>query len=243
MTRLVMLGPPGAGKGTQAQRLAEQHRVPAISTGDLFRAAAADDSQLGRSVRSYLTSGRLVPDAVTNAVVARRLAEPDAASGFVLDGFPRTIDQARELDEAGHSLDVVVALRADDEEIIKRLSGRRTCRDCGTPWHVTLHPAMKDGVCDLCGGVLYQREDDTDATIRTRLSTYNEHTAPLVAFYADGDRLVEVDAVGTVDEVAQAIGRAIAGVLGPAKVTIGPGWPWTGGATWFTEPSRIVVGG
>jgi adenylate kinase len=164
-----------------------------------------------------------------------------------LDGFPRTIDQARELDAvlcgSGHRLDAALALRVDDEEIIGRLSGRRTCRDCGAPWHVEFYPTEQDGVCDSCGGELYQREDDTAKTIRARLRTYHEHTAPLVAFYAEDDRLIEVAAVGAVDDVAAAIARALAPVLDRPKVTIAARWPWTGGSLWFAEPGRQLVGG
>ncbi len=213
MMRLVILGPPGAGKGTQAQVLARRFGVPAVSTGDLFRAIADDDTELGSTARSYMASGRLVPDAVTNAIVTQRLEQGDAADGFVLDGFPRTVEQARELDgilaSSGLHLDVVLALRADEQEIVRRLSGRRTCRVCATAWHVEFRPPQRAGTCDSCGGELYQRGDDNDATIRERLLTYQLHTAPLISFYRGGGRLVAVDAVGSMDDVAGLILEAL----------------------------------
>jgi adenylate kinase len=240
-----MLGPPGAGKGTQAQRIARHFGVPSISTGDLFRAAAADQDELGGNVRSYLQSGRLVPDDVTNAVVARRLAERDANYGFVLDGFPRTTHQAMTLDamltHANRDLDVVIALHADDDEIIRRLSGRRVCRSCGAPFHVEFNPPRRPGACDRCGGELYQRDDDNPATIDTRLKTYHAQTAEVLDFYAAGERLCEVDAVGPVDAVAGAVLSATAQVLAAAGVAIGPGWPWTGRNGWFVETPRLAV--
>ncbi len=209
MTRLVMLGPPGAGKGTQAQLLAARFGVPAISTGELFRGALADDSELGRAARAAMTAGRLVPDSVTNALVARRLDAADTAKGFLLDGFPRTLDQAAELDRMlsarEQSLDAVVLLRTAEGEVVRRLSGRRTCRSCATIWHVEYRPTRQEGICDSCGGALYQREDDVEATIRERLRVYEEHTAPLVDFYAEAKRLVEIDARGTVEEINRAV--------------------------------------
>lgn len=217
MTRLVTLGPPGSGKGTQARLLADYLEVPAISTGDLFRAAAAAGSELGRAAGSYLASGRLVPDALTNAMVQRRLTASDAGRGFVLDGFPRTVAQAAELDamlrSLGHRLDGAVALRVDDEEIFRRLSGRRTCRSCAASWHVTLRPTRHEGTCDRCGGELYQREDDGEATIRARLRTYQAHGAPLQRYYATRGWLVEVDATGTMSEVAASVVDAVCGLL------------------------------
>lgn len=247
MTRLVMLGPPGAGKGTQAQRIAQHYGVPAISTGELFRAAVTDGSPLGRTVRSYMSAGRLVPDEVTNEMVRRRLAQDDASDGFILDGFPRTTDQACELDAMldglGHRLDVALSLRADDDEIVARLSGRRTCRTCAAAWHVEFLPTRVPDACDRCGGELYQRADDTDETIRARLRTYQAHTAPLIDFYAEDARLLTVDAVGTVDDVAKAVQHALTETFIRADLAAGPGWPWTGGAGWFHAANRLVVGG
>lgn len=236
MRTLVMLGPPGAGKGTQAQHVARHLGVPTISTGDLFRAAATDESPLGRTVRAYMRSGQLVPDEVTNEMVEQRLGQPDVRDGFVLDGYPRNTDQARVLDtmlgRCGRRLDAVLALRADDEEIIQRLSGRRTCRACKATWHVSFHPPRREDVCD-CGGELYQRDDDTEVTIKERLVTYYTHTAPLTDFYAASGRLVEVDAVGSVQDVTEAVLRALLQSLEPVPVRTGPGWPLTGGSAWF----------
>lgn len=222
MTRLVTLGPPGSGKGTQARLLADSLNVPAISTGDLFRAAAADDSELGRSAGRYIATGRLVPDTLTNAMVLRRISASDAASGFILDGFPRTAAQAIELDamllSLGHRLDGAVALGVDDEEIRRRLSGRRTCRSCAASWHVTFHPTRREGYCDRCGGELYQRADDSDAVIRARLHTYHTHSAPLLRFYAESERLVEVDAAGTMNDVAALVVEAVSVLLDRERV-------------------------
>ena len=222
MTRLVMLGPPGAGKGTQAQRVARRFSVPAVSTGDLFRAAATDDSDLGRAARSAMAAGRLVPDAVTNALVARRLRAADVDAGFLLDGYPRTLAQAGELDRLlaglGERLDAVLLLRVSDDEVVRRLSGRWVCRSCGTAWHVEFRPTRAAGTCDQCGGHLGQREDDTESTFRERLRVYQTQTLPLVEFYAATNRLVAVDAVGTVDEIGDAIADALDGALQPSTV-------------------------
>lgn len=219
MTRLVILGPPGAGKGTQAQLLARRLGVPAVSTGDLFRAAAADDSEPGRAARGAMTAGRLVPDSVTNALVARRLAAEDAAAGFLLDGYPRTLDQAAELDrmlaERAERLDAVLLLRASEQEVVRRLAGRRTCRSCAAVWHLELRPTKADGVCDACGAGLYQRQDDTEATIRERLRVYETQTMPLIDLYAATDLLVEIEAVGTVECIRDAIDDSLNQVLQP----------------------------
>lgn len=207
--RLVLLGPPGAGKGTQAQVLARRFQVPAISTGELFRAKVVQDTGLGRAVRAHLAAGQLVPDAVTNAMVAARLAESDVSAGFVLDGFPRTLEQAYQLDRmlwrAGVALDVALVLHVPDDAVIRRLAGRRTCRSCGTVWHIEFRPTRWPGRCDRCGHELYQREDDTVSAIHDRLSAYRVRTVPLLAFYAAGERLVDVAAAGVAEDVTAAI--------------------------------------
>lgn len=206
--RLVLVGPPGAGKGTQAQFIAEHVDVPKISTGDIFRANVSEGTPLGVQAKAFMDRGDLVPDDVTIEMVRNRLAEPDAVAGFLLDGFPRTVPQAEVLDDilretAQTKLDVVLELVVDDDEVIRRLSGRRTCRTCNHIWHVDFDPPAESGVCDLDGGELYQREDDKPETIANRLEVYAESTAPLVAFYANRGLLVGIDATGPVDDITQ----------------------------------------
>ncbi len=205
--RLVLVGPPGAGKGTQAQYIAEHLGIPQISTGDIFRANVSQGTPLGLKAKAYMDRGDLVPDDVTVDMVRDRLAEDDAAEGFLLDGFPRTVPQAQVLDdllaEAGNKLDVVLELVVDDDEVIRRLSGRRTCRSCNHIWHVDFDPPKVPGVCDIDGGELYQREDDRAETIANRLHVYAQATAPLVNYYAGRGLLVGIDATGPVDDVTQ----------------------------------------
>jgi adenylate kinase len=205
--RLVLVGPPGAGKGTQAQHIASARSVPAISTGDIFRANVSQGTELGTLAKSYMDAGDLVPDEVTVEMVRNRLAEDDAAKGFLLDGFPRNVPQAETLEgmlaDMGHKLDVVLELVVDDDEVVRRLSGRRTCRTCGTNWHVDFDPPSTEGVCDKCGGKLFQRDDDKPTTVRHRLEVYAEQTAPLVSFYAARGILVGIDATGPVDDVTE----------------------------------------
>lgn len=209
--RLVLVGPPGAGKGTQAQFVASHLSIPKISTGDIFRANVSAGTFLGQQAKKYMDAGDLVPDEITIGMVRDRLGEDDAAKGFLLDGFPRNVAQARVLDkmltEMDTRLDVVLELVVDDDEVVRRLSGRRTCRRCNHVWHVDFDPPTHEGVCDSCGGELFQRDDDREATIRHRLEVYAEQTAPLVAYYADAGILVGIDATGPVDDVTD---RAIA---------------------------------
>src|SRR5213592_507522 len=171
--RLVLVGPPGAGKGTQAEFIAEHFDIPKISTGDIFRSNVSGGTDLGRLAKKYMDAGDLVPDEVTNAMVLERLAQPDAKEGFLLDGFPRNVAQANELngvlDELGAPLSVVLDLDVDFEEVVRRLSGRRTCKKCGHVWHIEFDPTKVDGVCDKCGGELFLRDDDQPATVRHRL--------------------------------------------------------------------------
>ena len=206
--RLVLVGPPGAGKGTQAQFIAEHVAVPKISTGDIFRANVSGGTPLGVQAKTFMDRGDLVPDDVTIDMVRNRLQEPDAKSGFLLDGFPRTVPQAQTLDDilretADSKLDVVLELVVENDEVIRRLSGRRTCRTCNHIWHVDFDPPKQAGVCDLDGGELYQRDDDQAETIANRLEVYAESTAPLVAYYASRGVLVGIDATGPVDDVTQ----------------------------------------
>ncbi|MEV4092436.1 adenylate kinase [Streptosporangium saharense] len=204
--RLVLVGPPGAGKGTQAQFIASNLSIPKISTGDIFRANVSGGTELGKLAKEYMDRGDLVPDEVTIAMVRDRLSESDAQDGFLLDGFPRNVPQAeilkKMLEEFGVALDIVLELVVDDDEVVRRLAGRRTCSQCGRIWHVDFDD-KKDDVCDACGGHLYQRDDDKEATIRHRLEVYQEQTAPLVSFYAQERILVGVDATGPVEEVTQ----------------------------------------
>jgi len=206
--RLVLVGPPGAGKGTQAQFIAEHVAVPKISTGDIFRANVSGGTPLGVQAKTFMDRGDLVPDDVTIDMVRNRLQEPDAQSGFLLDGFPRTVPQAQTLDDilretADSKLDVVLELVVENDEVIRRLSGRRTCRTCNHIWHVDFDPPKQSGVCDLDGGELYQRDDDKAETSANRLEVYAESTAPLVAYYASRVVLIGIDATGPVDDVTQ----------------------------------------
>jgi len=203
--RLVLVGPPGAGKGTQAQFLSAQFDIVQISTGDIFRANVGSGTELGLEAKKFMDAGELVPDSVTIAMVKSRLAEDDVRHGFLLDGFPRNVEQAAALDllldELGSGLDAVLEMRVDNDEIIRRLAGRRTCHGCGQIWHVDYDPTQVEGVCDSCGGELYQREDDQPETIRRRLEVYDEQTAPLVSYYAERGLLVPLSATGEVEDV------------------------------------------
>ncbi|HEY8111360.1 MAG TPA: adenylate kinase [Actinomycetes bacterium] len=203
--RIVLVGPPGAGKGTQAQFIASHLSIPKISTGDIFRVNVSQGTELGREAKAYMDRGDLVPDSVTIAMVRDRLAEGDTSDGFLLDGFPRTLTQAKALDETlddmGTKLDVVLELVVDDDEVVRRLSGRRTCRVCGRVWHLDFDPPTREGICDQCGGELFQRDDDREETVRHRLEVYAEQTAPLIDFYADKSILVGLDATGPVEDV------------------------------------------
>jgi adenylate kinase len=205
--RLVLVGPPGAGKGTQAEFIAAHLSVPKISTGDIFRANVSQGTPLGVEAKRYMDAGKLVPDEVTINMVRDRLAEPDAAEGFLLDGFPRTTPQAAALDkllaDLGTALDLVLELVVDDDEVIRRLSGRRTCRGCGKIWHVEFDATTREGVCDRCGAELFQRDDDKPETIAARLREYAEKTAPLVDYYGAQGKLVGIDAAGPVEDVTE----------------------------------------
>jgi adenylate kinase len=205
--RLVLVGPPGAGKGTQAKYIGQHFDIPAISTGDIFRANLAAKTPLGLEAKGYMDKGDLVPDKVTIGIVRDRLAKEDTEPGFLLDGFPRTLPQAEALDEMleelGIPLDVVLELKADEDEVVRRLSGRRTCRKCGHVWHTEFDPPEQEGVCDICGGELFQRDDDKPETIRRRLQVYNDQTAPLVGYYRDKGLLRTIGAEGRVDDVTR----------------------------------------
>ncbi|GHH68289.1 MULTISPECIES: adenylate kinase [Streptomycetaceae] len=206
--RIVLVGPPGAGKGTQAHLLAKTLSIPHISTGDLFRANIGQRTQLGLEAKSYMDAGRLVPDEVTIGMAKDRMAQPDAANGFLLDGFPRNLAQAKALDEIlvewGIALDGVLDLEVPEDEVVKRIAGRRLCRnDGGHVFHVDYNPPATEGVCDECGGELYQRSDDTEDKVRTRLEVYHTETEPIIDYYAQQGLVATIPALGKVDEVTQ----------------------------------------
>jgi adenylate kinase len=209
--RAVLVGPPGAGKGTQAQFIASHLAIPKISTGDIFRANVSTGTTLGRRAKDYMDRGDLVPDEVTIAMVTSRLQEDDAQAGFLLDGFPRNVPQAETLKKLlsdwDTRLDIVLELVVDDDEVVRRLSGRRTCRRCGRVWHATFDPPSRKDRCDDCDGELFQRDDDREETIRHRIDVYAQQTQPLIAFYADEGTLLGIDATGPVEEVTD---RALA---------------------------------
>ena len=210
---MVMLGPPGAGKGTQAQALSALWSIPQIASGDLLRAAVHEGTELGRDATRYMDRGQLVPDELVLKLIAERLGRSDARAGFILDGFPRNVAQAetlsRMLERMGSKLDKVVAVIVPDEELVQRISGRRTCRNCAAMYHTTFEPPKKAGVCDKCGGELYQREDDAEETVRERLKVYAAATRPLLDHYNRLGILSQVDGVGSVEEVEKRILNAV----------------------------------
>jgi adenylate kinase len=205
--RIAFLGPPGAGKGTQARDLARAWSVPHIATGDMLREAVAAGTALGREAKAYMDRGALVPDDVIIAMIAERLRDPDARSGFLLDGFPRTIPQAegleRLLKDIGQPLERVIYFDVAEPELVRRLTGRRVCRGCGHSFHVVSNPPRREGVCDACGGELYQRVDDSESTVRNRLSVYRTQTAPLLEWYAARGLLVTVEGEGPIADIAR----------------------------------------
>lgn len=210
---IVLLGAPGAGKGTQAELLAEHLHIPHIATGDLFREALRSDTPLGREAKAYMDRGELVPDAVTIAMVRERLAAEDSREGAILDGFPRTVEQARALDEVlaekGQKVDLVAFIRVRPEELLKRLSGRWTCPACGSVYHTLYNPPRQPGVCDVCGAQLYQRPDDRPETQARRIEVYLAQTTPLIEFYRQRSVLVEIDGEREIAQVQEDLRRAV----------------------------------
>lgn len=212
--RIVLVGPPGAGKGTQAALLAENLGIPHISTGDLFRANLSQGTELGREAQRYMREGRLVPDEITVGMATERMARPDAADGFLLDGFPRNIAQAESLDkqlrETGLTLDAVLDLEVPEDEVVRRIAGRRMCRaDSSHIFHVEYSKPAVEGVCDVCGGELYQREDDSEEPVRKRLEVYHQETEPIIDYYREQGLVVTLSALGAVPEITQRALKAL----------------------------------
>jgi adenylate kinase len=203
--RLILLGPPGSGKGTQAKILLEDLGVPQISTGDMLREAVKNGTPLGQEAKGFMDRGGLVPDAVIIGLVRERLRMPDCAKGYILDGFPRTLAQAEALqvtlEGLGQGLDRVLSLEVPDEELIGRIAGRRTCRKCGAMYHVRFSPSRSEGICDACGGETYQRGDDLEETVRRRLEVYAEQTAPLIRYYDAQGLLRRISGIGKIGEI------------------------------------------
>ena len=211
--KLILLGAPGAGKGTQAEILCRKLGIPSISTGNILRAAIKDGTPTGVQAKKYIDAGQLVPDEVIIGIVNERLSQDDCAKGYILDGVPRTIAQAEALEKAGIQFDAVVSIEISEDEILRRMSGRRVCEACGSSYNVEALPPRVEGICDNCGGKLIQRKDDTPETVRERLKVYHTETEPLVGFYAQRGLLRSVAVNGTKEETAQ----AILAVLGMAE--------------------------
>ncbi|MBF2388927.1 adenylate kinase [Listeria welshimeri] len=203
--KLVLMGLPGAGKGTQAEQIVEKYNIPHISTGDMFRAAMKNNTELGKKAKSFMDNGDLVPDEVTNGIVRERLAEDDAKNGFLLDGFPRTVEQAAELEnilsDLGTELDAVINIEVDKDVLIKRLTGRWICRTCGKTYHEIYNPPKVAGKCDLDGGELYQREDDKKETVENRLNVNMKQTKPLLDFYSEKGKLHSINGEQDINDV------------------------------------------
>jgi adenylate kinase len=211
--RLILLGPPGAGKGTQAERIAEKYDIPHISTGDIFRANIKNKTELGIKAKQYIDNGELVPDSLVVSIVEDRIMQDDTKNGFLLDGFPRTEAQALALDEVlkknDISLDAVICINVDSEILVSRITGRRICKECGATFHVTFNPPKKTDICDLCNGELYQRSDDNEETVQNRIDVYNKQTAPLIEYYTKKDLIKSIDGEQEITEVFNQIVKEI----------------------------------
>jgi adenylate kinase len=214
---LILLGGPGAGKGTQAKKLIDKFQIPQISTGDILRAAVKEGTAMGKKAKEYMDAGKLVPDEVVIGIIKDRLKQADCQKGFILDGFPRTVPQAEALDQVladmGSKIDHVVSIDVDEEELVTRLTGRRTCKNpaCGQMYHIKFTPSQKEGVCDKCGGELYQRDDDNETTVRSRLATYNQATKPLIDYYTKKGLVRPIKGVGSIDDIFKKIVGIVAG--------------------------------
>jgi adenylate kinase len=211
---IILLGPPGAGKGTQAKRMIERYGIPQISTGDMLRAALKEGTPLGLEAKKFMDQGQLVPDSVVIGLVKERIQKDDCKKGYMLDGFPRNVSQAEALDkmlsELVQKVDDVISIEVPSSELVGRLTGRRTCRNCGSGFHVMFDPPKKDGVCDKCSGELYQRDDDNETTVKSRLDVYDKQTKPLIDYYLKQTKLRAIPGVGAMEEI---FGR-ITAVLG-----------------------------
>jgi adenylate kinase len=212
---LILLGPPGAGKGTQAKMLTKKFGIPQISTGDILRSAIGEQTAMGLKAKSFMDQGVLVPDSIVVGIVEERLAQADCGKGFILDGFPRTVAQADALKNMlsglAKNIEHVISIEVDKEELLGRITGRRTCRSCGKGCHVVFDPPLVDGKCDECGGELYQRDDDREETISKRLTVYEEQTAPLIAYYAAQSLLRHVRGIGSIEDIQRGIVNIIEG--------------------------------
>ena len=207
--KIIMLGAPGAGKGTQAMKIAEKYQIPHISTGDIFRANIKEGTELGKKAKSYMDQGQLVPDELTLELIMDRFQNPDCANGYVLDGFPRTIPQAEALTEAlakkGETIDYAINVEVPDENIINRMGGRRACLACGSTYHIVYAPTRVEGICDRCGEKLVLRDDDKSETVKNRLNVYHNQTQPLIEYYTRQGKLAEVDGTQSMEDVFNAI--------------------------------------
>ncbi len=205
MLRTILLGPPGAGKGTQAVKIVEKYNIPHISTGDIFRKNIKEGTDLGKRAQEYMNKGELVPDDLVIEIATTRLLEDDCKNGFLLDGFPRTVYQAEKLDEFlnahGQKLDKVLDIQVEAEELMTRLTGRRVCKACGASYHIVNIPSKKEGICDVCGGELIQRADDTEETVKNRIEVYNQQTMPLVEYYEKAGNIAHIDGATGLDNV------------------------------------------
>ena len=207
--KLILLGAPGAGKGTQADILSKLLNIPTISTGNILRAAMKNGTPVGLQAKAYVESGRLVPDDVIIGIVQERLSEPDCANGYILDGVPRTIPQAEAMEKLGIGVDTALSIEVEDEVIVERMGGRRTCKNCSTTFHVVNNPPKTEGICDRCGGELTIRKDDAPETVKARLETYHKETEPLKDFYARRDKLKMVDNQPSIEETTDVITAAL----------------------------------
>ena len=207
--RLILLGAPGAGKGTQAEILSRELNIPTISTGNILRAAMKNGTPVGLKAKSYVEAGKLVPDEVIIGIIEERLAQPDCSNGYILDGVPRTIPQAQAMEEKGVAIDWAVSIEVEDETIVQRMSGRRTCKNCSQTFHIVNNPPKQEGVCDFCGGELSIRKDDAPETVRTRLAVYHRETEPLKDFYAERGKLKTVENQPGIEATTAAIKAAL----------------------------------